>query len=117
MFAHDVEPEQKHHYLTNKYSTSGESAETKDESDDIGGNLDEASDKKKKRKKKKTDGISGRSDETGGISYVQGEKTKEKKQEQALPCLRVSILFICVLINRGKMNLCLYVRFLKDFGS
>ncbi|CAF0943461.1 unnamed protein product [Rotaria sp. Silwood1] len=58
-FSHDVEPEQKHHYLSNKYS------------------------------------IADGSDKTGGISYIQGIKTKEemKKKVQVLPHLLIPRLY------------------------
>ncbi len=59
LFSHDVQPKQKHHYLSNKYK------------------------------------INDGSDENGGISYIQGIKTKEetKKKLQVLPHLLVSIFF------------------------
>ncbi|CAF0846206.1 unnamed protein product [Rotaria sordida] len=58
-FSHDIEPEQKHHYLSNKYS------------------IDDGSDK------------------NGGISYIQGVKTKDeiKKKMQVLPHLLIPGLY------------------------
>jgi hypothetical protein len=74
-FSHDVHPEQKDHYLSNKYR------------------INDGSERKNGNKKS-----------NGGVSCIQGLKTKEeiKKKLQVLPHIQVSVFIKDATINKNR---------------